>query len=555
MPLELIDIPEKVGLSGNMTGRAEKPISSEETLILYLGEGREPVSTTVAEFFLFCKGCTNPVKIVQNEGAIFFERVKALFGEELNAELIGDPSILQLVLQVEVPLSGCPLKSERRAWAVDREIYPRNVYLVAPVIYGMELRIARLLAETSKRGVRVEVGAFQETEREIIVRREVLNLEICVALNRDPHTFKVSSPAQLAGALYNPVDAKPIPQETKKSVARVAAELPGLGLKCPQRKISVASDVILKLKHPVIKLLLEFKNLEAILTRDFPNVREFINGGRLHPKFLPLGSDGTSRIYTEDPNLIGLSKYTRKFIAPDPERVFCVMDYISAELIIMSGMSGEKSVTDLLDAGIDPHKDILSRVTGKPFDSITEEERDIGKALNYAPLYGQEVWGFAERVGISTQQAAKFLMHFWHQRPNLEQWIRSREQRSRETGQTETAVGRRRLLPGLSSPEAGQVKKALRQSVNTAIQGSCADIIKLGMLSMVDSPDQRLKEHRVRIECPVFDAVLLSFDRTVLPFREEVEETLRGIYNIPIGGTRMRAKFWWSEKSWADCKG
>ena len=556
--LASMEIPNRIGLSSSKMTRAEVPMASDEQITLHREIGAEPIVVTVWELFEFCKNRPERPKISMNRGATFFERIKTLCNEEFNADLDGDPNILQLILQVEVPTNGCPLKAEKRAWEVNKEIYPRNEYANAQTLYGVELKISLLLAEVSKRGLAIHLEEFNKTKREIQDRRIDLNNQICKILGRDPNFFKVTSPSQLAGALYNTPDQlppEPVPGANKKSDARKIAELPGLGLKCPQRKVSVASDVISKIKHPVIKLLLEFKNLEAILTRDFPHVVEFIRKGRLHPEFLPLGGDGTSRIYTEDPNLIGLSKYTRKFIVPDPGRVFCVMDYVSAELIIMSGISGETSIIKLLDAGIDPHKDIFSRVTGKPFDQVTEEERDIGKALNYAPLYGQEVWGFSERVGISIQEATKFLMQFWHQRPNLESWIRSREQKSRESGQTETAIGRRRLLPDLSSPEPYAVKRALRQSVNTAIQGSCADILKMGMLILDGSSDPKLREHRVRIECPVFDAVLLSFDESALQDKNGIEESLGGIFNIPIGGVKMRSKFWWSDKSWAECKG
>lgn len=432
-------------------------------------------------------------------------------------------------------------------------------------VYPLELEVQGILAKASYLGMRVDPAQFIQSCREMATELQTLSKDICTQLNRNPDTFAINSPKQLAAALFRAPNAQPTGKE--KTTAQKQMALPGLGLSSPTDNWSTATSTLslIEDEHPVIPMLLRWKTLNAIVTRDVPQLEKHASTGRINTNFVQIGEDGTSRIYTKDPNLISLSMSARKAIKPEPGRCFLHVDYKAAEWYLGGLLSGEQKILSAKAQGIDPHKYTYNQMTGVPVDQITHDQRETGKILNYATFYGAESYRIALSLGCSQEQAQKFLDDFWNAYPHLAAWIKMRKAYAAQHGRTFTILGRSRDLRGdifVSNPQLK--KKGLRKAVNTAGQGSCGDVTKMALRNiarLIQEPNHPLNLANVQIKCPVFDAILLEMDEKAMTpeFKSGIEQALKDAMGVKLEyegrSMRMLVSMGWSQNSWAEACG
>jgi DNA polymerase I-like protein with 3'-5' exonuclease and polymerase domains len=473
------------------------------------------------------------------------------------------------------------------ALKVERKLLEQNLkldkYPDFHRVYKLECQVMPILGMAELQGMPLDRAKFSTTVRYMQMEADDLFQEICEALNRDPQTFNLASGARLSAALFNKPDRIPEPlppmkPRQRKPPVQDDRDLPGLGLipvvtaTKPGKfeRHSVAKNELERIsdQHPVIEKIIRWVGLNAVLTRDIPHVDDWVKNGRVYPSFLQIGEDGTSRIYTGKPNIISMSYTVRDAMPPSPGKVYCHVDFKAAEWRIAALLAGEQDILDALDSGTDPHRLTYHKMTRKPLDQITKSERDTGKILNYAALFGSEGFSLARALKFTDDeisQAYELQTQFWQAYPKLAAWRDYRHQYAREHFRTTTILGRVRQLPGMHSKRVGIIKNELRRSVNTATQGSCGDLLKEAMVRFDEKardPNSLLHCLGARIVIPVYDALLLEMDECALNdprTKELVEKELKATIGVPMEyegrTTRMQIDMGWSRQSWKEAAG
>jgi hypothetical protein len=199
---------------------------------------------------------------------------------------------------------------------------------------------------------------------------------------------------------------------------------------------------------------------------------------------------------------------------------------------------------------------------GIPYDQVDPEQREIGKVLNYAVLYGKTAHGVAEKLQIEGSRAAILFDDFWKTYPLLKKWIDYRKEYCRKHARTYTVLGRTRELREVFAKEETRKKAAMRQAVNTAGQGSCGDALKLALVNLKNAaktPGNLLHQLNCEIRCPVFDAVLLEMDIYPEDQRGTIERAILDQVEVMLNWegryTVMKAHVGWSTNNWAEACG
>lgn len=430
-------------------------------------------------------------------------------------------------------------------------------------VYRLECDTLAVLERATHGGLRLDVEEFRATCALMAEERDQLHVGICGELNRNPDTFKIGSTKRLAGALYNSPNEV---SDGKGTIAQQEMKMPGLGLPVfgNKRSTNQAHMELLEEYHPVISRIREWKSLNAVVTRDLPQIGEFVQTegefSFLYPGFKSIGVDGTSRIYGEAPNVTGLSAVCRRSIKPMPGRVFAHCDYSSNELYLMLLMSGQADMIRVLQEGRDPHRYTYSQMTGTPYNEVTKDQREVGKVLNYAPLYGATEYRISLALGVDFATARNLLETFWETFPAVQKWVEAVHEYCTKHGRTHTILHRTRKLTGVWSRNPGEKKAALRQSVNTACQGSSGDLLKLAIRALDQSAyNGPLKVFNAELKCVVFDAALLELDESALEDQAATEAMMRECMEIPFtrrGITlHMPLDIKWSRRDWAEASG
>ena len=346
-----------------------------------------------------------------------------------------------------------------------------------------------------------------------------------------------------AGRYFNPDDA-----------ARVRRLLDNdLGLPCPletrhgNQAVSKAALAQLQPLHPLVAHLQTYRDAKSaydsasgVLAAVDPATS--VVRGNLDP----LGTL-TGRYSCSSPALQALDKRVLRAIEAAPGCVLLEADYSQMELRVLAHFSQDAALLHAFQHDIDLHRRTAARVLGIAETDVTDQQRQLGKALNFGIVYGQTAYGLADELGVPIQRAEALLAAHAAAYPGVTAWIASVHQQASNVGEVRTLYGRRRPLPNIYSANDALAAEARRHAVNTIIQGTAADLMKLALVRLHD----RLPDH-VRMLLPVHDSVLLS-----LP-QELVEETSRIVtavmeaapagFSVPL---KVAVK---SGRTWADCK-
>jgi len=249
----------------------------------------------------------------------------------------------------------------------------------------------------------------------------------------------------------------------------------------------------------------------------------FARTGRVHTTFHQVAT-ATGRLNSQNPNLQNipirtkLGREIRKAFVPRAEGYLLLSaDYSQIELRIIAALSRETTMIEALKSGADIHVATASRVFGVPESDVTPEMRERCKMVNYGIAYGMSAFGLAQRLGIPRKEAAGIIDHYFAQFPGIRKYMTDTIESARQRGYVETVTGRRRYLRDIRSSNATLRGAAERNAINTPIQGSAADMIKLAMVAIHHELTQRKLKTRMILQ--VHDELL--FDLHV-PERDEV---------------------------------
>ncbi|HIA27649.1 MAG TPA: DNA polymerase I [Planctomycetes bacterium] len=360
------------------------------------------------------------------------------------------------------------------------------------VLDEIELPLVEVLVAMEREGITLDKSRLEEQEEE--VARSIISL--AEEIHDDAgEEFNIASPKQLQHILF---DVKGLPARHKTKTG-----------------FSVSADVLeeLAVEHPdevLPGLLLEHRSLSKLLGTYLQALPKHIHPdtGRIHTDFRQTVA-ATGRLASTRPNLQNIpirseeGRRIRKAFVPNrASSCFLSADYSQIELRLLAHLSGDNLLVETLRAGEDIHSTVAARIYDKAPQDVTREERGAAKAVNFGLIYGMGAFGLARDLGISVAAAKEFIEAFFGQFPRVREWIEETKQGARETGEVRTIFGRRRPVPEIRSRLARERAQGERFAVNSVVQGSAADVIKLAMVRIhrilrdkIDAPRMILQIH------------------------------------------------------------
>lgn len=335
---------------------------------------------------------------------------------------------------------------------------------------SIDLPLVPVLARMERTGIRVDPAALANLSRRMEEELERLARSIHELAG---HPFNINSPQQLGTVLFEELGL-PAPPRSGKT-----------------KSLSTAADVLegLAAVHPIAAQVLEYRQLAKLKGTYVDALPALISPetGRLHTTFNPAGA-ATGRLSSSNPNLQNIPIRTeigreiRAAFLPRPGWRLLVADYSQIELRLLAHMSGDRLLVDAFRSGEDIHTRTAAEVFGTPPIAVTPELRRRAKAVNFGIIYGLSPFGLANQLGIPRSEAERYIASYFERHQGVRRFIDETIKEVRKTGETRTLFGRRRPIPDINSRNPNARGFAERTAVNTPLQGSAADLIKLAMI-------------------------------------------------------------------------
>ena len=367
----------------------------------------------------------------------------------------------------------------------DTEMYALYTEIEMPLIYS--------LFHMEQEGVKVERAELKEYGDRLKVGIAKLEQEI---YQETGHEFNINSPKQLGEILFEQM------------------ELPG-GKKT-KTGYSTAADVLEKLApdYPVVQKILDYRQLTKLNSTYAEGLAAYIGeDGRIHGKFNQTIT-ATGRISSTEPNLqnipvrMALGREIRKVFVPKEGCVFVDADYSQIELRILAHMSGDERLIEAYRSAQDIHAITASQVFHVPLEEVTPLQRRNAKAVNFGIVYGISAFGLSEGLSISRKEAVEYIDKYFETYPGVKIFLDSLVKQGKEQGYVTTLYGRRRPIPELKSANFMQRQFGERVAMNSPIQGTAADVMKIAMIAV----DRELKKRNLksRIVLQIHDELLIE---------------------------------------------
>ena len=374
-----------------------------------------------------------------------------------------------VTLQLDDLLRGQALALEQRGVAP------------APPALETEEALVKVLCEMEREGVKIDTEALRDYGREL--DREILDDTQKIRQYAEPG-FNPDSPKQLAALLF---DRLGLPGSKKTASGQWSTD---------EKALSKIADA-----HPIVPLIFEYRACTKLKSTYVDKLPTLIDAeGRVHTTFAQAFTE-TGRLSSSDPNLQNIpirtargKRIRRAFVARDADHVLVSADYSQIELRLMAALSGDAAMKEAFMRGEDIHRDTAARVYNLMPAFVTDEQRAKCKTVNFGIIYGISAFGLSQRLKVSRREAQNLIETYFRLYPKVKDYMNAAIARARATGYAETVLGRRRTLRDISSRNATARQAAERDAINTPIQGSAADLIKLAMVKV----DRALKAARLR---------------------------------------------------------
>src|ERR1700691_4639042 len=384
----------------------------------------------------------------------------------------------------------------------------------------IDLPLAPVLARMEAAGVRVdkkELDVISKKAEEEITRLEKSIYDLA------GFEFTINSSQQLAEVLFDKLNLQP-PRKSRVKTRSTAAE--------------VLNE--LALVHELPKKILEYRELAKLKSTYSDSLPKLIHpvSGRLHTRFSQTGT-ATGRLSSSNPNLQNIPVRTElgreiraAFIAAPGNKLLSA-DYSQIELRILAHLSEDPVLVEAFRRGEDIHSRTAQEVFGVAPFAQTPDHRRVAKVINFGVIYGLSPFGLAQTLGIDTREAAKFIATYFERYSGVKKYLDAQIAETRKTGFTKTIFGRIRPIPEINSPQPNMRHFAERTAMNTPMQGSAADLIKLAMIEM----DRRLpkEDFKSRMILQVHDELLFEGPEEEIPrLTKVVKEVMENVYALSV---------------------
>lgn len=345
---------------------------------------------------------------------------------------------------------------------------------VEDLFYNIEMPLVPVLAEMEMTGVRLDTDALAETSKVLTERMHQIEQNIYGLAG---HEFNIASPKQVGEVLFGEMKIVEKPKKTKTG------------------QYVTSEEVLqqLRSKAPIVDHILEHRGLKKLLGTYVDALPKLINPrtGHIHTTFNQAVT-ATGRLSSSNPNLQNIpvrgedGKEIRKCFIPEPRQLFFSADYSQIELRVMAHLSGDENMIEAFREGYDIHAATAARIYKEDINSVSRDQRTKAKRANFGIIYGITVFGLAERLDISRDEAKQLIEGYFNTFPGVHAYMEKAKETAREHGYAETFFHRRRYLPDITSHNATVRNFAERNAINAPIQGSAADIIKIAMVRIYE---------------------------------------------------------------------
>lgn len=403
------------------------------------------------------------------------------------------------------------------------------------LFYDVEMPLIEVLASMEILGITLDTSALKQFGDILSLRISELEDEI---YDMAGESFNINSPKQLGVILFEKLGL-PHGKKTKSGW-------------------STKADILEKLaeNHPIVASVLEYRTYQKLKTTYCDSLVSLVNPatGRIHSKFHQTGTV-TGRLSSSDPNMQNIP--TRTKLGREIRRMFaakdgCVLvdaDYSQIELRILAHLSQDENMINAFRSGMDIHAVTASQVLGIPIDKLTKEERASAKAINFGIVYGMGEYSLAQDLGISFKQAKDYMDGYFAKYSGVRQFMDNVKKEAHENGYVKTMMNRIRYIPELNSSNANLRSFGERAAMNTPVQGTAADIMKLAMVKVYN----RLKTENVkaRMILQVHDELIIEtpldeVDKVKALLTEEMENTVA--LSVPLIAEAESGKSWYDAK-------
>ncbi|MDR0958543.1 MAG: DNA polymerase I [Clostridiales bacterium] len=386
------------------------------------------------------------------------------------------------------------------------------------IYYDVELPLAYVLADMEMYGIKVDTAEIEKYAHSLDKKISELSEKIYQMAGE---TFNINSPKQVGEVIY---DKMKLGTNIGKKKAKT---------------LSTNADALLKLEHPIAKTILDYR-LHAKLKSTYADgvLATAKKDGRVHSTFIQTAA-ATGRISSIEPNLQNipikteLGRNFRKVFIPEDGFVFLDADYSQIELRILACLSGDKTLITAFNDNIDIHTLTASQVFRVPFSEVTSDQRRYAKAVNFGIVYGISAFSLAEDIGTTVKEADKYISGYFEKYPDVKIYLDETVKNAREKGYTETIFGRRRYIPELLAGNFNTRSAGERIAMNSPIQGSAADIIKVAMVRIYSSIKR--ENLRSRLLLQVHDELLLEvFEPEKEIIMQIVKSEMENAVKLPV---------------------
>ena len=395
------------------------------------------------------------------------------------------------------------------------------------LFYEVEQPLALVLAAMEERGICVDEDRLAALKVKYENILSELTDKIYAAAGT---TFNIASPKQLGEVLFDKLGLK----HGKKT----------------KTGYSVSEDVLTGLAeaHPVVKYVLEWRHYAKLLGTYVTGMQPLVNRGRIHTEFNQCVT-ATGRLSSMNPNLQNIP--VRGEEAKDVKSAFvasegCVLvsaDYSQIELRMLAHLSGDEKLIEAYNNSEDIHALTASRILGIPQSEVTPAQRRDAKAVNFGIIYGMSDYGLSENISVPVYKAKEFIEKYFATYPKVREYMDANVAFAREHGYSVTMLGRRRNLKDITSSNYLTRSAAERMAMNTPLQGSAADVVKLAMLAV----EKRLAGMKSKMILQIHDELIVDAaedeaDEIVRILKEEMENAVK--LRVPLIAEANTAKNW-----------
>ena len=383
----------------------------------------------------------------------------------------------------------------------------------------IEMPLVRVLAKMEMNGIRVDTDTLDTIKGKLEEKLNVLSSKIYDLAGIE---FNISSPKQLGEILFEKIN---LPHKAKKG----------------RNGYSTNHDTLMKLYdlHPIIPLILEYRNLIKLMTTYMDNLKDYVmSDSKIHTIFKQ-ATTRTGRLSSAEPNLQNIpirteeGKEIRKAFLPEKDSVILTSDYSQIELRILAHISGCKNLISAFNNSEDIHTKVASDIYGVDTSLVTKTMRRTAKAVIFGIVYGISGFGLGENLDISPKEAKKYIDKYLTMYPGVKEYMDNIKMKAKEQGYVRTIMNRKREIDELKNTNYIIVKSGERMAMNTPIQGSAADIIKKAMIDVDNEMTKKGLKSKMLIQ--VHDELVFTVPKDEIEIMKElVRDTMENAYNLEV---------------------